>query len=287
MRAPMQFLKLGLLLAIPALAGCRSLDLVDAITPRHDYRAELDQPYGADPRQRLDIYHPLRAEDPNGPVVLFLYGGGWTDGAKADYRFVGESLAAAGYVTVVADYRLYPQTAFPGFVEDGAAAAGWMAAHLVKPDGTPRPIVLMGHSAGAYDAAMLATDGRYLDAPGGPGRHVIRAWIGLAGPYQFTPTGENTRILASPDGRPFMAADAADAGTPPALLVLAGDDEVVGQVNADKLEAKLKSLGVPVERKTEPGLSHAELVGALASSLTFLGPVRADVIRYLDAVPRG
>lgn len=281
-------LRRGLLLTFAglALAGCRALDLVDTLTPGSGYRAELDRPYGGDPRQRLDIYHPSAEEDPSRPVVLFFYGGSWQFGDKADYRFVGQSLAEAGYVTIVADYRLYPQVSFPGFIEDGAKAAGWVAAHLKRADGSPRPIVLMGHSAGAYDVAMLATDKRYLDAPGGPGRKIVQAWIGLAGPYQFVPDGENIRILASPDGRPNMAADAADAGTPPAFLILAGDDTLVGRANADKLETKLKALGVPVTRKTYPDLSHETLVGALATSLTFLGPVRAGVIAYLDALPR-
>jgi acetyl esterase/lipase len=83
-----------------------------------------------------------------------------------------------------------------------------------------------------------------------------------------------------------MAADAADAATPPAFLLVAGDDEIVGQVNADKMEAKLNSLGVPVVRKTYPGLHHATLVGGLGSSFGFIGPIRADVLAYLDALPR-
>jgi acetyl esterase/lipase len=263
-----------------ALAGCSALDVVDAVTPRGGYSVERDQAYGPDARQRLDVYRPEGGGDIARPVVLFLYGGNWQNGTKNDYRFVGESFAKAGYVTIVADYRLYPAVAFPQFIEDGAAATAWTASHLLKPDGTPRPIVLIGHSAGAYIVGMLAADRRYLDAAG-PGRGVIRAWVGLAGPYQFVPDGENIRILAAPDGRPNMVADAADADTPPALLLVAGGDEVVGQVNADRLEAKLRGLGVPVERKTYPGLHHAILVGGLGSSFTFIGPIRADVLAYL------
>ncbi len=276
-------LGISLSLGALALAGCNALSLVDAVTPRGGYTATLNQPYGTDPRQRLDVYRPAGPDDASRPVVLFFYGGNWKEGSKNDYRFIGQSLATAGYVTIVADYRLYPAVAFPGFVEDGAAATAWSAAHLLKPDGSPRRIVLMGHSAGAYIAAMLAVDGRYL----GPNRKLIEAWVGLAGPYQFVPNEENGRILASPDGRPNMAADAADKDTPPAFLLVAGDDEIVGPVNADKLEAKLESLGVPVVRKTYPGVHHATLVGGLGSSFGFIGPIRADVVAYLDALPRG
>lgn len=266
-----------------ALAGCSALDLVDAVTPRGGYSVEANQAYGGDERQRLDIYRPLGPDDASRPVLVFFYGGNWKVGSKADYRFVGQSLATAGYVTIVADYRLYPAVAFPAFVEDAAAAVAWTAAHMRRPDGSPRRIVLLGHSAGAYIAALLATDERYL----GPRRALIEAWVGLAGPYQFVPKDENARILASPDGRPNMAADAADAATPPTLLLVAGDDEVVGQVNADKLEAKLQSLGVPVQRKTYPGVHHATLVGGLGASFGFIAPVRADVLTYLDALPNG
>lgn len=276
--------KLGIRLTFGALAlaGCSALDVVDAVTPRGGYSVQSDQAYGADARQKLDVYWPAGPEDYTRPVVLFFYGGNWKMGSKADYRFVGQSLATAGYVTIVADYRLYPAVAFPGFVEDGAAAVAWTATHMRRPDGSSRRIVLMGHSAGAYIAGMLATDQRYL----GVNRHLVEAWVGMAGPYQFAPKDENARILHSPDGRPNMAADAADAGTPPAFLIVAGEDEIVGQVNADKLEATLKHLGVPVLRKTYPGMQHSMLVGGLGTSFGFIGPVRADVLAYLDAVPR-
>ncbi len=277
-------LKLGIKLTFGALAlaGCSALDMVDAVTPRGGYSLEANQAYGSDARQKLDVYRPLGTDDYTRPVVLFFYGGNWKEGSKAGYRFVGQSLATAGYVTIVADYRLYPAVSFPAFVEDGAAAVAWTVAHMLKPDGSPRHIVLMGHSAGAYIAGMLATDPRYL----GANRRLVEAWVGMAGPYQFTPDGENARILHSPDGRPNMAADAADAGTPPAFLLVAGADEIVGKVNADRLEAKLRSLDVPVLRKTYPDVHHATLIGGLGTSFGFVAPVRADVLAYLATLPK-
>jgi len=274
-------LGIGVTLAALALAGCSVFDLVDTVTPRGGYSVERDQAYGADARQRLDVYRPAGLDDPTRPVVLFFYGGNWKSGSKADYRFVGQSLATTGYTTVVADYRLYPAVGFPAFVEDGALAAAWTASHLLRADGSSRRIVLMGHSAGAYIVGMLAADPRYL----GANRRLVEAWVGMAGPYQFVPDGENARILASPDGRPNMAAEAADAGTPPAFLIVAGADEIVGQVNADRMEAKLKSLGIPVQRKTYPGVHHATLIGGLGTSFGFIAPVRADVLAYLAALP--
>ena len=60
------------------------------------------------------------------PVMMFIYGGGWNDGAKADYAFVGHAFASRGFVTVVPDYRLVPQVRFPDFVDDCALALRWV-----------------------------------------------------------------------------------------------------------------------------------------------------------------
>src|SRR5262245_11851964 len=72
--------------------------------------------YGALARHRLDIYTPAAPAPPGGwPLVVFFYGGSWNSGERADYAFVGRSLAARGVLTLVADYRLYPEVRFPEF----------------------------------------------------------------------------------------------------------------------------------------------------------------------------
>ena len=58
-------------------------------------------------------------------MVVFFYGGSWNHGERHDYRFVGEALAARGIVTVIPDYRLYPQVRYPDFLKDNAAAVAW------------------------------------------------------------------------------------------------------------------------------------------------------------------
>ncbi|MDI7066444.1 alpha/beta hydrolase, partial [Klebsiella pneumoniae] len=98
------------------------------------------------------------------PVVVFFYGGSWQNGARSDYLFVGQALTSRGFVAVLPDYRTYPDTRFPGFMEDAAAAVRWARDHAAEYGGDPSRIFLMGHSAGAHIVALLATDGHYLAA---------------------------------------------------------------------------------------------------------------------------
>ncbi|MEI9983771.1 MAG: alpha/beta hydrolase [Aliidongia sp.] len=227
------------------LGSCSGLSLLDTLTADGGYVVERDVAYGALPRQRLDIYRPLTPADPNRPVLVFFYGGSWSSGARGQYRFIGQSFASAGYVTIVADYRLYPEGRFPAFVEDGAAAVAWVAREV---PGAAGHIVVAGHSAGAYIAAMLACDRHYLDAAG-PGRQALAGFIGVAGPYDFTPTGEIARILDPP----VMPIARADGHEPPALLLVDEGDETVSPGNTDRLAARLTVLGDRVEIRPVPG----------------------------------
>ena len=94
------------------IAGCRATEFFVANAPSafSEVERHLDLPYGNDPRQQLDIIAPRRGE--NLPVVVFWYGGSWIARRKSEYRFVGDTLAKRGIVTVLADYRLYPQVTF-------------------------------------------------------------------------------------------------------------------------------------------------------------------------------
>ena len=255
------------------LGGCSALQLLDALTADGGYKRQADIAYGALPRQKLDVYWPLTPAVPDRPVLVFFYGGSWNSGDRGDYRFIGQSFASAGYVTVVADYRLSPAVKFPGFIEDGAAAVAWVARNI--PDASGH-IVVAGHSAGAYNAAMLAFDHRWLDAAG-VGRQVLAGFVGAAGPYDFTPTGEFVQIL-DPVVMPITGADGHE---PPSLLLVAEGDETVLPGNSERLAARLQALGDRVEIRRYQGPSHAKLVAALGTALPDIAPARADVLAFL------
>lgn len=115
---------------------------------------EASQAYGDDPRQQLDAYWPTPVAD-DAPVVVFFYGNGWREAARADFEFVASALTAAGILVLIPDYRAHPQVTFPAFVEDGAAAVRWAVANIPGVADAARPLYLMGHSAGAPPTLMV------------------------------------------------------------------------------------------------------------------------------------
>lgn len=184
---------LSVLLAAGLLAACSPVRLLNALTPSYTFSLFAGIPYGSGERHVLDVYLPTRVlrhwpadASAGAPVVVFFYGGSWQSGERNDYLFVGEALASRGFVAVLPDYRTYPATTFPGFIDDAAQAVAWAREHAVAFGGDPRRLFLMGHSAGAQIAALLATDGRYLAARE-MRKSDIAGVIGLAGAYDFLP----------------------------------------------------------------------------------------------------
>lgn len=273
------------------LAGCSPLRAVNALVPDDTFRLVADQAYGEHPRQRLDVYLPATAVR-DAPVVVFFYGGSWTSGERAAYRFVGESFAARGIVTVIPDYRLHPEVRYPAFLEDGADALRWVREKVAALGGDPDRIVLAGHSAGAYNAAMLAYAPGWLARAGLP-RDALRGFVGLAGPYDFLPlTGATTRAVfgwpdTSPDTQPITHLQ---AGAAPALLLVAEGDRLVSPGNSERLAARLQALGTPATVLRYDRLSHVTLVGALAEPLRRVsdrfGGVIDPVVRFVQAPPQ-
>lgn len=283
-----------MLAALLAVGACAPLALINSLVPGDTYRAERDIAYGDLPRQRLDVYVPagLPAAQPTGtpgaPIVVFFYGGGWTTGARADYRFAGEAFASRGYVTVIPDYRLHPEVRYPDFLDDCARAVAWVASNTARLGGDPKRIYLAGHSAGAYNAAMLAYAPEYL-ARAGVAPESIRGFVGLAGPYDFRPlTGAATRALFgypdTPDAtQPIHRVRRDGRPLPPALLLTAAEDSVVSPGNSARLAAALRAAGGSAREIAYPGLDHTRVVGALAAPLRGFAPVLEDIAGFLAA----
>ena len=275
------------LLGTLGLSGCSTTSLLHAFVPTDTYRALPDQPYGPDPRHRFDVYLPASAAAP-APLVVFFYGGSWTRGERADYRFVGEALAARGMAVAVVDYRLSPQVRYPAFLEDCALAVRWARDRAGQWGADPGRLFLMGHSAGAYNAGMLALDDRWLGGVGlSPAQ--LAGWIGLAGPYDFLPIGVPDVQRAfdwprtGPDTQPLYHARRA---SPPALLLAAATDDLVNPLrNTDALARSLAGQGVRVESALLSGVGHVTLLAALARPLRWLAPVQERVDRFVASVP--
>lgn len=263
-------------------SACSPLRIVNALVPGDTYTASLDLAYGPDPRHKLDVYRP-RAAGPS-PVVVFFYGGSWNKGERADYKFVGEALAARGIVVAVADYRLYPDVRYPQFLEDSARAVAWVQREARRFGADPGKLFVMGHSAGAYNAAMLALDARWLEAQGlSPAR--LAGWIGLAGPYDFLPSRDPDvqPVFHHPDyPRGAQPVEHASTAAPRAFLGAARSDSVVDPVRSTRaLAGKLRAAGVPVTLEFYERVNHVTLVGAFARPLRGLAPVLRDVSDFI------
>ena len=280
----------GLILAASSLAGalasaCSPLTAFNTLAPRDPAaQAGRDIAYGPDPRQRLDVYTP-KGGAAGAPVLVFFYGGGWDSGRRQDYAFAGQALAAQGFVTVVPDYRLVPQVRYPDFLTDCAAAVAWAHAHAATYGGDPDRILLAGHSAGAYNAMMLALDSRYLRAAGVDPRF-IRAAAGLSGPYDFLPFRVKSTLDTfgqAPDPAATQPINHVAPGAPPIFLAHGDRDTLVYPKNTLALAAALTQAGDTVEAKIYPGLSHADVVLALSRPFRGKAPVLADMTAFLKA----
>ena len=241
-------------------------------------------PFGAH-GQRLDVWRPGLVSRTLRPVVVFWHGGGWVGGTRQAYAFAARAYASQGFVVVVPDYRKVPDVRFPAFLQDGAEAVKWVRDHIADYGGDPDRVALAGHSAGAYTVAMLALDPRWLEAVG-VDPHIVKAAVGLSGPYDFYPFDTKRSIDAfAGTAEPaltqpvtFVREDA-----PPMLLVTSDKDTTVRPRNAERLADGLRRARARVVLKSYPGLDHEDVAMALSKPFRSKAPVLVDSATFLRA----
>ena len=283
------FIALALLLVV-GLAACAPLQVLNALAGAGGgHTVEQGVAYGPLARHKLDLYTPASPAPSGGwPVVVFFYGGSWNTGERADYRFVGAALAARGVLTLVADYRLYPEVRYPEFLRDSALALAFGLTEASRLGGDPRRVFVMGHSAGGYNAAMLALDARWLAATGHRPAE-LAGWIGLAGPYDFFPTDNPAArpVFFHPDYPPnAQPIEFGAARGPRTFLAAPLNDRVVSPTRSTRaLAAKLEAAGTSVTLLSYERASHTTLIGAFSAPLHWVAPVLADVTAFIAATP--
>lgn len=268
-----------------ALGACAPLTVLNALAATGGHKRVADVAYGSLPRQRLDLYVPGDVAPARGwPMVVFFYGGSWNSGERAQYGFVGAAMASRGILTVVADYRLYPEVRYPDFLADSAQALAWCLTHAADHGGDPKRVFVMGHSAGGYNAAMLALDKRWLAATGHTPNE-LAGFIGLAGPYDFLPmTNRDAQPVFfhpnyPPDTQPMAFAS---ASAPRSFLAAGRTDALVNpERNTAALAARLSAAGVPVSLHRYEHVNHVTLIGAFGLPLRWLAPVLDDVAGFV------
>lgn len=274
-------------LLVPALgaavAACSPVGLLNSLGPRDGgvRRAARRIPYGEDPRQTLDVFVPTAAGAP-WPVLVFFYGGGWDSGSREVYGWAAQALAARGFVVAVPDYRVVPQVRFPAFVEDAAAATAEVGRLARRYGGDPERLGVVGHSAGAHLVMMIALDRRYMAAVEAPG--LIKAAVGLAGPYDFLPLDVPASINAfgrAPDLTLTQPVTFVRPDAPPLWLGHGTEDTVVHAEDTTILCDRMKTVGGRCEARLYPGLNHADLIATFSPLFRKKAPVLADATAFL------
>lgn len=275
-------------LALPfMMLSCTRTAFMAVNLPTHfsNMTLEHDRSYGPDPSQKLDIYIPANIQENQLEVIVFLYGGRWTYGAKEDYRFVGATFTKKGFIVVIPDYGKYPRVRFPVFVEDVAKALAWVDDHIAEHHGNPARLHIVGHSAGAHIGALLASDSRYLANEGKNRSSIIHDFVGLAGPYAFTPDEPDLEdMFGPPKNYPNMQVPSFIDGTQPPMLLLYGDrDSTVKYSNLQKLQQRIRQRGGCVQSRVYHEVTHTDLVGALSWWSLRHPPVVEDIMKFFLA----
>jgi acetyl esterase/lipase len=245
-----------------------SLSAVDALFPRQrGAQLVAAQHYGSRPAQKFELFVPEGPAPAAGfPLVAFYHGGGWRSGDPHDYRFIARALAARGYAAALIGYRLNREGRFPNMLTDSAAG---LRAVLDAAGGrhidTAR-VALMGHSAGAYNVAMLTLDPRWL-AGARVDASVLKGTVVLAGPSDFYPFVKSSSRAAMghwPRPEETQPVNFARAGAPPLLLLHGTEDTSVRPRNSTILAKAMTARGAPTRATLIEGMGHNGLIITLA-----------------------
>lgn len=260
--------------------AARALAARERLAPGGVAIERISMVYAEGDRHGIDVYraaHHYRA-----PVIVFFYGGAWRTGSKDDFEFVGRGLARLGFVTVIGDQRLVPEVCFPAFLDDCARIVGWTQRAIGDFGGDPSRIILVGHSAGAYNAIMLALDDRYLRAAGAQ-LDDVRGVVGLSGPYDFYPFP--LQLCADAFG---AAADPLDTqpisfvrqNAPPLFIATGERDEHVPAENSVSLAAAMHARAGRCAFRTYPQASHLDPLLGLVGLDSGRADSRSDVLEF-------
>jgi acetyl esterase/lipase len=275
----------SLILSTPFwLTACSGVQILNNLAPRIGIERIADIDFQNKPHSlQLDIYRPTGNLKKDMPVVIFYWGGRWQEGDKSMYQFLGRELAKQGIITVIPNYRLWPLVGYKEFLNDSADALNWVHAQIENYSGDSNRIFVMGHSAGAYNAVMLA-----LNTPFNPNpQRTLAGAIGISGPYDFLPFADDEQDLKQifapakqyADSQPINWGDGKNA---PLLLIHSLDDDIVYAKNSQNLAHKIQEHGGQAELLLTKNLSHAMSIGVVSNLLSWKAPTTERIIDFIS-----
>lgn len=214
--------------------------------------------YGDDPYQSVAIYP---AEQPNGIVLVFAHGGGWTGGYKEWMGFMAPAMVAKGVTFVSIGYRLAPAHVFPAGVADMASAIAAIYERGGEFAGGAPRLFIGGHSAGGHYAALLAVRRDWQAAHGLP-LDVVSGCLPISGVYNFgadAGLAVRPRFLGPEDSAQERPASPIlnIEGTPPPFLMAHGSEDFPHLIEqAEQMEVALQAAGGDVVRLVLSGCDH-------------------------------
>lgn len=268
--------------------GPATLDTVDRLTGGTRDVARLAKlSTGDHPSQKVILWGPEdRAPDAQPrPILLFAHGGSWRSGDPEDYGFVARAFVPQGFIVALAGYRLVkddaPHGVYPAMLKDTAAAILATRKAAAQYGGDPDRIVVMGHSAGAYNVVMAALERVWLDERGGEA-DALRGVIGLSGPYDFYPFARGSTISAfgsAADPEATQTFNHVRADTAPMLLIHGAKDTLVRPRNSRELAQLIETAGGAATLKIYPDMTHNDPL------ISFASPWRSrrDVVETVSA----
>lgn len=254
---------------------------LNRLTPRKGYSVQENVAYGLRARHRLDLFRTQTPRE-HRPLIVFVHGGAWMHGDKKDYRFIGEAFAKEGFDVAVINYHLAPEHIFPASIDDLSLALNYLNVHQLKYQISTEKVVLMGHSAGAFNVMSALYHPKPYEIQC---RSQISAIIGLAGPYHFDYKGDPICGDAFDQNRPYqevMPYYFVEPNTVKHYLLIAENDDVVGLSNAVDLDRRLKEKGNYSQLWTVPRIGHISMIGSVSSLFSRYFTTKQKIMQALE-----
>ena len=250
---------------IPALAAAAYGRPHMTMPPTPVFRLS-DVPFlGAGRKEKLDLYFPSGDFRSNRPAVVFIHGGGFTGGDKAEYRSasVSADLCRAGYVVVSCNYVLGPKDkpgVWPQNIADCRNAVRWVRAHAKELGVNPDKIAVAGGSAGGYLALMVGLSDDKTGPGGDPAaKHSakVSAVIDMYGVVSFAKRGKGEVPGTSPaEQAAYLPESQCDAQDPAVLILHGTADTTVDIAQSDDMAKALRAAKTPFEYIVVEGAPH-------------------------------